>query len=928
MGSRSCSGGLQIGVRTKTSISGSKTNKSSFQSSSNYSGRNKQSFKQKCNRNCRSQTLSKRFLQYVISGTKEKWGIEASHKFKTPKHVSEEKAFQDGNNVKSPKLSSKGRLCNQFRSKRRLLSSENFQGTSQIPSVCISGGNLPMESNVFWANGQSQSFFQDNVCSGSIFTETGNSSVLLSRRLAISKSVKGETPTGPFTSHESPFSTRFHGQQKEILFNAFSDICVSGRSFRHDQRSSNADTRKIIESQKGSNEHIERQKYSQRFFDSAWNDSFMSRSHSQCTVVHATNSASFTAKLESDKNAHVLPNSCYTSAQETFVLVATGSQHCKGQICSVSAFSNDCNHRCEWQNGLGWSHEQQYSARPLVGVRQDATYQCVGTEGSVFDNKTFSAHSSEPKCTDQVRQHFSMPIYQSSGGDSVTTTLSFDHRPMEIGSDKQYGSESSSYQRQTQCFGRFLESADCEGNRVVLERNSGVGDIQSVGTASDRSVRDSREQEGSTVLFMDTSSTGLSLGCPVYCMAEHVCLCVSPYTTDSKSSQSHEVISMHIDTHCTELAQTALVSTVTRTVDSMSTETSSHTKSAISREGENTSPKSRVSDLDCMASIDRSFKSKGFSESTRKLLSASWRSGTQKDYNCKFRRFCSWCREQQIDPYAASLKDCAHFLSYLFDKGLKYKTITGYRSMLSSVLAPVDRVPVGQHPFIVRLLRGVFNKRPPVKKLIPEWDLPLVLGCLQDAPFEPMGDATLKHVTWKACFLIAITCFRRCSDLQALQLGEGNVNVQKKGITFIRAGLAKQDRPSHHNSKIFVPSFPTNKKLDPKRALAYYLKKTECYRQSGTEDVIRLFLALKKPHNPVSCQTISRWLVSVIKYAHKARGKEVKNVKGHSTRSIGPSWALFNGASLKQIMEAADWSRETTFIRHYLKPVKVDFLSI
>jgi len=36
------------------------------------------------------------------------------------------------------------------------------------------------------------------------------------------------------------------------------------------------------------------------------------------------------------------------------------------------------------------------------------------------------------------------------------------------------------------------------------------------------------------------------------------------------------------------------------------------------------------------------------------------------------------------------------------------------------------------------------------------------------APFEPMKHAHFKYVTWKTAFLIAITSFRRCSDLQAL----------------------------------------------------------------------------------------------------------------------------------------------------------------
>ena len=70
-----------------------------------------------------------------------------------------------------------------------------------------------------------------------------------------------------------------------------------------------------------------------------------------------------------------------------------------------------------------------------------------------------------------------------------------------------------------------------------------------------------------------------------------------------------------------------------------------------------------------------------------------------------------------------------------------------------------------------------------------------------------MKDASLKQVTWKTCFLVAITTLRRCSDLQSLKLGVETVNVQKIGVTFIRTGMAKQDRPSQVSSKIFVPAF-------------------------------------------------------------------------------------------------------------------------
>lgn len=68
----------------------------------------------------------------------------------------------------------------------------------------------------------------------------------------------------------------------------------------------------------------------------------------------------------------------------------------------------------------------------------------------------------------------------------------------------------------------------------------------------------------------------------------------------------------------------------------------------------------------------------------------------------------------------------------------------------------------------------------------------------------------------------------------------------------------------------------------------------------------KLFLSVNSPHNPVSSQTISNWIVQTIQMAYKDKNK---SVKAHSTRAIGPSWALFNGSSMKSIMEAADWSR-------------------
>jgi hypothetical protein len=366
------------------------------------------------------------------------------------------------------------------------------------------------------------------------------------------------------------------------------------------------------------------------------------------------------------------------------------------------------------------------------------------------------------------------------------------------------------------------------------------------------------------------------------------------------------------------LAETSLVSGIATNVSGPSNQASNMAKPFTATKLANFPSKSGSVQTDCMAAINREFRAKGFSKKVRKLLTASWRSGTQKDYASKFKRFSSWCSAKQIDTYSASLTDCAEFLASLYYEGLQYKTIAGYRSMLSSVLQPVGKFPVGQHPYIIRLLKGVFNLRPPITKLLPEWDLPKVLKAIQKYPFEPLMKTSLKYVTYKAVFLTAITTYRRVSDLQALKLGEGAVLVQSEGVTFVRQGLAKQDRPNHCSSKIFVPKFKDNKLLDPKRALAIYLKKTEPFRRKDGKDETSLFLTINRPHTKASAQRLSSYIVSTIREAYEDK---TKSVKAHSTRALGPSWALFKGASLKSVLEAADWSKETTFIKFYRREV-------
>ena len=59
------------------------------------------------------------------------------------------------------------------------------------------------------------------------------------------------------------------------------------------------------------------------------------------------------------------------------------------------------------------------------------------------------------------------------------------------------------------------------------------------------------------------------------------------------------------------------------------------------------------------------------------------------------------------------IPDALDFLAEKFQAGLKYHSLNCYRSALSSALIPIDGFHMGQHPLVVRLMKGVFNSRPP-----------------------------------------------------------------------------------------------------------------------------------------------------------------------------------------------------------------------
>ena len=173
--------------------------------------------------------------------------------------------------------------------------------------------------------------------------------------------------------------------------------------------------------------------------------------------------------------------------------------------------------------------------------------------------------------------------------------------------------------------------------------------------------------------------------------------------------------------------------------------------------------------------------------------------------------FSDWASERKVDPVKASPYEVhvADFLTYLFSvKKCQVSTIKGYRSTISNTLKFSSRKDIGTHPVISELISFEIQ-RPVSRSLAPKWDLAFVLSCLCKAPFEPLQEAKLIHLSMKTAFLLTMATARCVSEIHALSI-EKNLfrfsSVDGSLIVRTQTGfLAKNQLPSKAPDSINIP---------------------------------------------------------------------------------------------------------------------------
>ena len=245
------------------------------------------------------------------------------------------------------------------------------------------------------------------------------------------------------------------------------------------------------------------------------------------------------------------------------------------------------------------------------------------------------------------------------------------------------------------------------------------------------------------------------------------------------------------------------------------------------------------SESSCLAPRVYAIQKQGFSDEVAERIEAPQRGSTRAVYKSKWAIFVKWCRSHEVDFRSPSVNQIADFLLHLFtQRNLQPCTIEGYRTAIADMVGN-DKLNISKDENLTRLLDSFHRDKPKGRRGVPSWNLSLVLHQLTKAPFEPLRKASLKHLTFKTVFLLALGSGKRRSEVHAWlyknirhQESWSQVSLYPSPCFLSKNQLAR-DGPASVAPVVISALAPTldkslseDKSLCPVRALRYYLDRT------------------------------------------------------------------------------------------------------
>ena len=285
-----------------------------------------------------------------------------------------------------------------------------------------------------------------------------------------------------------------------------------------------------------------------------------------------------------------------------------------------------------------------------------------------------------------------------------------------------------------------------------------------------------------------------------------------------------------------------------------------------------------------------------------------------------------------MDFSTPSVKQISDFFMYLYqDLHRCPSTIDGYRTTIVDSLGPTGQ-HIAHNEDLHRILTSFYGDRPKSSRNLPKWNLSVVLNKLTKAPFEPMKDTDLKHLTLKTVFFLALASGKRRSEIHAWATNKvSNLGQWEKVALFPSSDFIAKNQLAREGSQSVSPvtipalttiadrQFKEDRTLCPVRALRHYLDQTKDLRGSRSLP----FISLKIGHtSDIRPAILPSWLKQTILLCYKQADQQALDlvqVTAHDIRAFAASKAFYGGISVDQIMQACHWKPHNTFTNFYLK---------
>lgn len=284
---------------------------------------------------------------------------------------------------------------------------------------------------------------------------------------------------------------------------------------------------------------------------------------------------------------------------------------------------------------------------------------------------------------------------------------------------------------------------------------------------------------------------------------------------------------------------------------------------------------------------------------------SSLAASTIKQYNSPLKEWWNFCSNLNRDPLDTKPYHILEFLTQQFNAGASYGTLNSARSAISLISSQ----NISDNNLLSRFFKGVFKLRPLKPRYESTWDTAPVLEYI--SKLFPMDTLNLHQLSDRTIILLALATAQRAQTLASISLE--NIKISTDRVQIKITDILKTSGPGRTQPFFDFPFLKEKPVLCVAQTLIEYIKRTKSVRHNEN----KLFISFRSPYKPVTSQTISRWIKSILKNA----GIDEK-FKGHSVRHAATSKAAALGVNWDIIRKTAGWTQESqVFARFYHRPI-------